>query len=48
MLCQKKICIIFALLDSDLDLDSEDKSKSDAKLIAKLEKSDSEYDSEKN
>ena len=29
--------------DSDLDLDSEVESKSDAKLMAKLEKSDSEW-----
>ena len=34
--------------NSDLDLDSEVESKSDAKLMAKLEKSDSDYDSEKN
>ena len=29
--------------DSDLDLDSEVESRSDAKLMAKLEKSDSEW-----
>ena len=34
--------------DSDLDLDSEVESKSDAKLMAKLEKFNSNSDSEKN